>query len=51
VAEQRVVLEDESHAALTDVHAGGVLASEKHAAGIGRLQPGDDAQQRGLATA
>lgn len=37
--------------ALAHVHRGGVLAGEQHAARVGRLQPGDDAQQRGLATA
>jgi len=49
VAEQRVVLEDEAHAAVAHVGVGGVLAVEVHAAAVGHLEPGDDAQQRGLA--
>ena len=51
VREQRVVLEHEAHLALAHVGVGRVLAVEQHAARIGHLQPGDDAQQRRLARA
>jgi hypothetical protein len=51
VAEQRVVLEHKAHVALAHMHVGGVFAAEMDAAHVGRLQPGDDAQQRGLAAA
>jgi hypothetical protein len=51
VAKQRVVLEHETHVALAHMHVGGVLAAEQDAAGVGRFQAGDDAQQRGLAAA
>jgi hypothetical protein len=51
VAEQRVVLEHEAHLALAHVHVGGVFAREQDAAGVGRFQARDDAQQRGLAAA
>jgi hypothetical protein len=51
VAEQRVVLEHEADLALAHMGAGGVFAVEQHLPGIGLLQPGDDAQQRGLAAA
>jgi len=51
VAEQRVVLEHEAHVALTHMHVGGVFAAEQDVAVVGCFQPGDDAQQRGLAAA
>ena len=51
VPEQRVVLEHEADLALAHVAVGRVLAVEQHAAAVGRLQAGDDAQQRGLAAA
>ena len=51
VAEQRVVLEDEAHLALARVHAGRIVAVKGDGAGIRRLKPGDDAQQRRLAGA
>ncbi len=51
VAEQRVVLEHEADLAVAHVRARGVLAVEQHLAGVGLFQPGDDAQQRGLAAA
>ena len=51
VAEQGVVLEHEAHVALAHVHVGGVFAAEVDAAGVGRFQAGNDAQQRGLAAA
>src|SRR5262249_44855994 len=46
-----VVLEHEAHVAPLRGERGGVDARDEHAAGVGRLQPGDDAQQRGLASA
>ena len=49
VPEERVVLEHEPDAAVAGVALGGVLALEDHRAGVGRLEPGDDAQQRRLA--
>jgi hypothetical protein len=49
VPEQRVVLEDEADAAVAGVDGGRVLAVEEHLAGVGLLQPRDDAQQAGLA--
>ena len=51
VAEQRVMLEDETDLALAHADGARVLAVEQHLAGVRRLQPGDDAQQRGLARA
>jgi hypothetical protein len=51
VAEQRVVLEHEADVAFAHMGVGGVLAVEQHAAAVRRLEPGDDAQQRGLAAA
>ena len=51
VAEQRVVLEDEAHLALAHMGLRGVLAIKQHAAAVSGLQPGNDAQQRGLAAA
>ena len=51
VAEQRVVLKDEAHAAFARRHVGRVLPVEQHRAAVGLLQPRDDAQQRGLARA
>ena len=49
VPEQGVVLEDEADLPLADRLVGRVLAVKVDRALIGRLQPGDDAQQRGLA--
>ena len=49
VPEQRVVLEHEPDLALAHRLIGRVLAVEADRAAVGRLQPGDDAQQRGLA--
>ena len=51
VAEQRVMLEHKTDLALAYVDLGGVLASERYAARVSRFQPGNDAQQRGLAAA
>jgi hypothetical protein len=51
VAKQRVVLEHKAHVALAHVHVGRVFAAEENVALVGRLQPGNDAQQRGLAAA
>ena len=51
VPEERVVLKHEADAALADLPVRRVLAVEQHAAPIGRLEPGDDAQQRRLAAA
>ena len=45
------MLEHEADLALLHRDAGGVLAVHDDAAGVGRLQPGDDAQQRRLAAA
>jgi hypothetical protein len=49
VAEQRVVLEDETDLAITDVASRGVVAFEQDLALIGVFEAGDDAQQRRLA--
>ena len=43
------MLEDEADAPLLDREPGGVLAGEDHAAGVGRLEAGDDPQDRALA--
>ena len=51
VVEQRVVLEHEAHAPRLRVGMGGIGAMKEHAATVGLLQPGDDAQKRGLARA
>jgi hypothetical protein len=52
VREQRVVLEHHADAAALDRARGDVLVAKAHgAAGIRRLQPGDDAQRGGLAAA
>src|SRR5262249_8435103 len=51
VTEERVVLEDEAHVALAHGGVGHVLVLVQHAAGVRRLQPRDDAQQRRLARA
>ncbi len=53
MAEQRVVLEGKPGLALAGGQVRDVLAVEQHLAGsgIGKFQPGDDAQQRGLARA
>ena len=47
--EQRVMLEYEADPALADMQAGDVFAMEQDAPLVGCLQPGDDAQQGGLA--
>jgi hypothetical protein len=51
VLERRVVLEDEPHVASAGGVVGGVHAVDLDLAGVGRLQAGDDPQQRGLAAA
>ena len=51
VPKQRIVLEDETHPALTHMGVGGVLTGEDDPTAVGALQPGDDPQQRGLAAA
>ena len=51
VAEERVVLEDETDAAFADLPVRRILAVEQHTPAVGRLEPCDDAQQRGLAAA
>ena len=48
---QRVVLEDKAHLPIPHIGVGGVKAVQQHRACIGHVQPGDDAQQRGLARA
>ncbi len=47
--EQRVMLEHEADLALAHMACRCILAVQQHAAVIGRFQPRDDAQQRGLA--
>ena len=49
VTEERVVLKDEADATLSGLPRRRVLAVEQHRTGVGRLEPGDDAQQRRLA--
>ena len=49
MAEQRIVLEHESDMALAGSAGERILAVERNLAGVGPIQPGDDAQQRGLA--
>ena len=51
VREHRVVLEHHGEPALARRQVGDVAPADQHAAGALRLQPGDDAQQRGLAAA
>ena len=51
VAKEGVVLEHEADLTLAHMRVGGVLPVEQHVAAVGRLKPGDDAQQRCLATA
>ena len=51
VLERRVVLEDEADAALLRRLACDVHAVELHGSGLRLLEPGDDAQERRLATA
>ena len=51
VLEQGVVLKHKTHAALAHMHPCGVLPGKVDAAAVRRFQPGDDAQQRGLAAA
>ena len=51
VAEGRVVLEAEADAAAAGRRGGQVLALDAHGPGVGRVEPGDDAQQGGLAAA
>ena len=48
VAEQRVVLEDETHPAVARVARGGIFALQQNHAGICRIEPGDDPEQRRL---
>ncbi len=43
------MLKHKTDLALAHMRAGSILAFEEHRAGIGRFQPGDDAQQRGFA--
>ena len=45
------MLEHEADVALAHVRAGRVLAVEQDLALVGELEPGDDAQERGLAAA
>ena len=45
------MLEHEAHLALAHVGVRGIFAAEQHLAAVGRFQPGDDAQERGLAAA
>ena len=47
--EQRVVLEHHVDGALVRQHLRDVLAAQQDLAGIRRLEPGEHAQQRGLA--
>src|SRR3546814_16962621 len=47
--EQRIMLRDEAHLEVGDLEAGNVLTVEFDAAGVGKFQPRDDAQQRRLA--
>src|SRR4051794_30520452 len=51
VPEERVVLEDEADTARTGVAVARVLVVEQHLAGGREVEPGDDAEQRGLAGA
>jgi hypothetical protein len=51
VLEGGVVLEHEAHVAPLRGLLGRVLAGDVHPAAVGRLEPGDHAQQRGLAAA
>src|SRR5690606_7280208 len=51
VAEQGIVLEHEADIALLHALFGGVLVAEEDAAGRGPLEPGNEAQQGGLAGA
>jgi len=45
------MLEHKAHLPLAHMHMSGVLATEGDGAGIGGFQPGDDAQECGLAAA
>jgi hypothetical protein len=45
------MLEHEAHVAALGRGPGGVLARDRDGAAVGRLEPGDHAQQRGLAAA
>ena len=51
VAEQRIVLEDEADLPLAGADVVDALAAEAQRAGIGKIEPGEDAQQRRLARA
>ena len=51
VAKQRVMLKHKAHVALAHVFVGGVCAVEQDVPLVSSFQPGDDAQQRGLAAA
>ena len=48
---ERILLEDEGDVAAGRRHAGHVAAADRHAAGIRRLEPGDEPQRRRLAGA
>ncbi len=51
VAEQGIVLEDETDAAACGIVLGGVLFVEQDGSAVGRFQAGDHAQQSGFARA
>ena len=51
VGEQLVVLEDQTELPPMRRHLGDVLSVPQHAAAVGRVEPGDDPQQRALARA
>src|SRR5207244_7720692 len=51
VLERRVVLEDEPDVALAGGHVGRLVAVDRHAARVWRLEPGDHAQEGRLAAA
>src|SRR6266566_5223742 len=51
VGKQRIALEHDADVALVGGHAGEVGAVEPHPAAVGGQEPGDDAEQRRLATA
>ena len=51
MAEQGIVLKHEPDPPLANLAVCRILALEQHAPAIGRLEPGDDAQQRRLAAA
>ena len=51
VSEQRIVLKHETDMTFAHMQLGGLFAKERNTARIGAFQPGNDAQQGGLATA